>query len=309
MPLFLRALLLLCLGCLAAGKLCAADFQVVIVSSERSPAYQEAADALLGELERQGVPRKTTLQITPSELGTGGELTARLFVTLGADAAMAVVKADPRAPILCTLLPQESFERVRRDSGRRSNSVLSAVYINQPLNRQMDLVRLALPDAGRVGLILGDGSQGQIPAVESAAQSRGFKLVIAVVAPGEPVFKGLKKILEEADLLLAWPDQQIYNSNSIQNVLLASFRARVPLIGFSSAYVRAGALVAVYSTPAQIGIQAGATARGVLQGKTMPPPQYPVEFSVSVNEHVARSLGLTLDASALGERLRAMEQR
>lgn len=305
---FLRVLLLLCLGCCAAGKVCAADFSVVIVGSERSAPYQEAADALLSEFERFGVPRKNVLQLAPGELATARDLTARLFITLGADAAMAVARADLRSPVLCALLPLESFERVKRESGRKSTAPLSAVYINQPLTRQFDLVRLALPEAGRVGLILGEASQGQMQAAESAAQSRGFKLVTAVVAPGEPVFKDLKKILQEVDLLLALPDQQIYNSSSIQNILLTSFRARVPLLAFSPAYVRAGALLAVYSTPTQIGIQTAGMARAVLQGKALPLPQYPAEFSVSVNEHVARSLGVVVDATALGERLRALER-
>jgi ABC-type uncharacterized transport system substrate-binding protein len=124
----------------------------------------------------------------------------------------------------------------------------------------------------------------------------------------EPVFNGLKKILDESDLLLALADPQIYNSSSIQNILLASFRAQVPMLAFSPAYVRAGALMAVYSTPAQIGQQAGLIARGVLQGQPLGVPQYPLQFEVSVNEHVARSLGLKLDAGNLAERLRRQER-
>ena len=50
-------------------------------------------------------------------------------------------------------------------------------------------------------------------------------------------------------------------------------------------------------------------ARSVLQGRGLPAqPQYPQDFNVSVNEQVARSLGLKLDASALNERLRLMER-
>jgi ABC-type uncharacterized transport system substrate-binding protein len=64
----------------------------------------------------------------------------------------------------------------------------------------------------------------------------------------------------------------------------------------------------VYSTPAQIGLQAGLMARGVLQGRTLGPPQYPQDFSISVNEHVARSMGLSLDAQTLTERLRRLEK-
>jgi hypothetical protein len=41
----------------------------------------------------------------------------------------------------------------------------------------------------------------------------------------------------------------------------------------------------------------------------LPASQYPLDFSVSVNEYVARSLGLSLDARGLGERLHRMEKR
>jgi putative tryptophan/tyrosine transport system substrate-binding protein len=91
-------------------------------------------------------------------------------------------------------------------------------------------------------------------------------------------------------------------------VLLASFRARVPLLAFSPSYVRAGALLALYVTPEQVGQQVASVVRGVLQGKSLPSsPLYAQNFSVAVNEHVARSLGLDLDANELGNQLRKRE--
>jgi len=80
------------------------------------------------------------------------------------------------------------------------------------------------------------------------------------------------------------------------------------MVAFSPAYVRAGALLALYVTPTQIGRQAAAITRGVLQGKALSAtPLYSQEYSVAVNEHVARSLGLNLDADALRERLQSRE--
>ena len=301
-------LLSLYLTFFAATTACAAEWAVVIVSSERSAAYQEAAEALVAELAHAGLARKDVLQLTATELGASGSLSPRLFVTLGVDASSALVKTETRVPILSALLPRPSFERVLAESGRRPSAELTALYLNQPLTRQLDLVRLALPQARRVGVLWGDESQSQKAPLEALAQSRGLKLVSAHVKSPEPIFAELKKILDEADLLLAMADPQIYNSGSIQNILLSSFRARVPLLAFSPAYVRAGALLALYSTPAQIGQQAGVMARAALQGRPLGPPQHPQDFSVSVNEHVARSLGLNLDAQVLTERLRRMEK-
>lgn len=300
--------LLLLLTC-AAGVVRANEAAVLVVSSERSPAYLEAAEAVASELGRLTTEtRRQVLQFTVADLPSYRGAAPRLYVALGAEACGLLGRTPAPAPVLCALLPRASFERVLRESGRRAGASLSALYLNQPLGRQLDLMRLALPQARRVGVLWGADSQASEALLESAAQARGLKVVGVPVKPDEPVFNGLKKILDESDLLLALADPQIYNSGSIQNILLASFRAQVPMLAFSPAYVRAGALMAVYSTPAQIGQQAGLIARGVLQGQPLGVPQYPLQFEVSVNEHVARSLGLKLDAGNLAERLRRQER-
>jgi ABC-type uncharacterized transport system substrate-binding protein len=76
------------------------------------------------------------------------------------------------------------------------------------------------------------------------------------------------------------------------------------MVAFSPAYVRAGALLAVHVTPFQIGIQAAQMTRNLLDGKALPASGvYSSDFQISVNEHVARSLGLSLDGQDLRQRL------
>ena len=296
---FLLLLLLFSL----AGSARANEPAVLFVSSERSTAYQEAAEAAATELSRREL-----LQLTVAELPAYRGPAPRLYVALGTEACAQLARLPAPSPVLCTLLPRASFERVLRETGRRAGATFSALYLNQPVGRQLDLIRLALPQARRVGVLWGADSAANELGFEAAAQGRGLRVVGVSVRPEEPVFTGLKKILDDADVLLALADPQIYNSNSIQNILLASFRAQVPMLAFSPAYVRAGALMAVHSTPAQIGQQAGVLARGVLTGQPLGPPQFPLQFDVSVNEHVARSLGLRLDAANLAERLRKLER-
>jgi putative ABC transport system substrate-binding protein len=288
---------------LAALALGARAGEVLVLSSESSPAYQEAAEAVVAELGRREV-----LQLSLTELPVYRGPSPRLYVALGTEACGQLAGKSLSAPVLCTLLPRASFERVLREAGRRAGASFSALYLNQPPGRQLDLIRLALPQARRVGVLWGPDSVVNEAALEAAAQARGLRVVGVPVRPDEPVFAGLKKILDESDVLLALADPQIYNSNSIQNILLTSFRAQVPMLAFSPAYVRAGALMAVHSTPRQIGQQAGVLARGVLQGQPLGQPQFPLQFDVSVNEHVARSLGLRLDAANLTERLRRLER-
>lgn len=301
----LPLLLLLATGLVLASR--AVPAAVLVVSSERSVAFQQAAEALGTELKREGGAARAVVQLASEELDAYQGPTPRLYVALGTEACMRLARVERKAPVLCTLLPRASFERVLSESGRRSGAQFSALFLNQPITRQLDLVKLALPNAHRVGVLLGAESQQQESALRTAAWARNLKLVSVMIQPDESLFSGLKKVVDESDLLLALADPQIYNSATIQNILLTSFRSQVPMMAFSPAYVRAGALLAVYSTPEQIGYQAGAMARSVLNGQALGAPQFPQLFEIGVNEHVARSLGLKLDARELSDRLRRQE--
>ncbi len=291
--------------CSAYGQ---AALSVVVVTSEGGASMAHAAAALISELERGGLPRHHILQLTAAELAGAGPLAPKLFVALGSEAANALAAVELRVPVLCALLPRLSFERILRAHGRKPSAQFSALYLDQPLSRQLELIRLALPDARRIGVLWGPESYQEAGALRSAALAREFKLVeVSVVAEGT-IFKGLKSVLEDSDVLLALADPQVYNSSSIQNTLLTSFRARVPLVAFSPAYVRAGALLALHVTPEQVGRQAAAMVGSVLQGKALSAlPVYSQEFTVGVNAHVARALGLKLEGQDLGERLRLRE--
>ena len=115
----------------------------------------------------------------------------------------------------------------------------------------------------------------------------------------EGIYPALKQVIDESEVILALPDPLIYNSANLQNILLTMYRARTPLIAFSPAYVKAGAVLAVYSTPAQVARRAAEMLRQWQSGRGLPLPQKPREFEVAVNERVAASLGLWIDAPNL----------
>lgn len=281
---------------------------MVIVSSERSEAYSETAQALLRELERQGVAPGEVLQIDSADWPFRAPPKARLYISLGAQAGAVLARSALSAPVLCTLLPRSSYEAVLHASGRKTSVQFSALLLDQPVERQLELVRLALPAVRRVGVLRSQQATTEIQKLRVALQARDLQINELVVDSADALFPALRNVLGSADVLLAVPDSAIYNRNTLQNILLASFRAQVPLVAISPAYVRAGALLAVYVTPSQIGHQAAALAKAVLQGKNLPPvPVYSTEFEVAVNEHVARSFGLRLEPKGLRQGLRRRE--
>ena len=65
----------------------------------------------------------------------------------------------------------------------------------------------------------------------------------------------------------------------------------------------------MHSTAAQAGVQLGAMASRFLQTNSLPGNQYPLDFSISGNDYVAHSLGISLDLQALSEHLRKLEKQ
>ncbi len=209
-------------------------------------------------------------------------------------------------PLLSILVPRLAFERVAEPARLRSGS-LSAVFIDQPPARQIELIRLALPTVRRVGILVGGESKGQAAALELAARDRALQLVTVPVGQSG-LFSSLQSLLADADVLLALPDPTVFNSQTAASLLTTAYRRQVPLIGFSPAWVKAGALLGLYSTPAQVGARGAELLRQALPGRNLPPPQWPREFVVAANPDVARSLGLVLDEARLAEQLRQRER-
>lgn len=285
--------------------------QVCVVSSDKTPAFLEAFDSLSQELSRSSGARPEVALLTVSEFleGFGGVQDARLLVTLGTDALRQVAARNTRAPVLAGLIPRLSVERVLAETGRRSSTSVAALYLDQPFGRQLDLLRLALPRLKRVGVVWGAESVSQQAQLGSALQARGLEVGDATVGEGQNLISALQMALHEADVLLAVADASVYNANTVSNILLTSYRAKVPVLAFSPAYVKAGALLSVHSSAAQAGAQLAAMAAHYLQTNTLPANQYPTDFTVTTNDYVARSLGLTLDARALGDKLHRQEKK
>ncbi|MCX7175164.1 MAG: hypothetical protein NT159_14830 [Proteobacteria bacterium] len=290
---------------LACAPVRAAQPSIVVVTSERSASYDEVISALGDKLAQGGYSAADLAILTPDELRKQAGLLPRLWIALGTAAAQILLNSESKAPQLHLLQTRHSFLQI--STRHRQYSPVSAIFLDQPITRQLHLLRLAFPERKRIGLLLGPVSQMQEPAFRNAATDLGLSLDSSLVERGESLYPSLQRLLDGSDVLLAVADPAVYNANTLQNILLSTFRMRVPVVAFSPAYVKAGALLALYSTPAQIGNQAGKVALTVLQGSPLPAPQYPADFMVSVNAHVTRALGLSLNEVELTARLRRID--
>ncbi len=272
--------------------------EILAVIAQKSPAHEEALAALRASLTDIPGSGRTLHVMTAAEFSdSGARATHRklpgLVVTLGTAAAAAVLAQRLPIPTYCTFLPQATYtELVNRAGGTRAH--LSALYLDQPLARQLRLIRLALPGRTRVGVVLGPDSRKTERELHRAAAAAGIVPRMEQISDEKQLVGALHRVLDDTDVLLAVPDALVFNRHTVQNVLLTTYRLGKPVAGFSRAYVTAGALFAVYSTPSQIGRQIGEELLAMQNkaGRPVPPTGYPRYFSVEVNERVAHSLGI-----------------
>lgn len=301
------AWLFLSLSCLSLASLAAQATSILVVLSESTPIYLEFANTLRKEMASEPVSIDLVAADAESALPARSSDLA-LIVTVGSRAAEFVVARDSRSLLLLTLLPRSAVERIaglRRDERR-----ISAIYIDQPPARYIELLRAALPDYERVGLLAGQDSRETATRLAAVARDRRLRPLVEQVGSEPDIYPALQRMFAEPGILLATADTTVFNSQTIPSILLSAYRRRVPVVGFSQAYVRAGAVVALYSTPAQIALQTTEAVRAVLNGQGLPSAQYPRYFQVGVNARVAKSLDLRIDSEAvIRERLERMERQ
>jgi ABC-type uncharacterized transport system substrate-binding protein len=305
-----RARALLCAVVLALAAPMAAA-QVLVVLSDEADVYREIANDLKRSLAplREG---RLTLDVVSAASAANVRAGHRyeLIVTVGVPAAQAVVgttSPGDAPPVLCLLVSRHAFEALQSRGGTADTQRISAVYVEQPIARQLDLIQLALPGTTRIGTLFGPTSAALAHDLQERARERGFTVNRIDVADAGDVYNALQKVLPGSDVLLALPDPVAVNASTAYGVLVTSYRSQVPVVGFSRALSDAGALLAVYSTAQQQGRQGAEIAARVLTGDAaLPPPQYPRYFTVAVNFFAARALGLAMEnESTLAEQLAA----
>lgn len=270
----------------------AENLKILVVLSENSPPYQSFANTLIKGLP----PLMQTTVMDHSESLSSDISQPDLIVTVGMK-AMKLVTAKTSAAVLAVMIPKLGYEeQLAKSSTKKITQSISAIYFDQPWSRQMNFLRAAFPDRRRIGLLHSQDAHIDVARLRQEVTQWGGSLVAQPVFSSDELSYKLESVLSSSDILLAIPDSMIYNSSSIRNVLLTSYRHSVPLIGFSQAYVNAGALCAIFSTPEQLAEQAMAAVILFAQTRQLPEPQYSAAFSIAVNQQVARSLGIALQS-------------
>lgn len=268
--------------------------EVHLILSDAGAAYQEAADEFRASYGQRAVKSWLLSDLNDDQI-QGFCREANLIVPIGTKAMRALAERySGPASVLALMVPRITLERQNWPASLAKRK-LSAVYIDQPVGRSLDLATQLSPGSGKIGVLVSRENAALLKQIEQEATRRGQHIESSLVDNAEEVGPALRRLLPEIGLLLLLPDATTLNASNMQHILLGAYRQRIPVVGFSAGQLRAGAAVVLYTSPAQIGRQGGQMAqRWANDAAELPMAQSGVEFSIMVNRQVVRSLDLSL---------------
>ena len=296
--------------CLCAALLCSvlasSHAAEILIIQSRPGEVQDAFVAAFGAGLKPGKSHRLRIASLsgPDPVAVAG---ADLVVAVGAAAARAAATGND-APVLAALISQQEATTLRTQAGNRR---LGAIVLDQPMLRTLRLTRLVAPGARRATALFGSENTAAESQFRLNAKRVGLIPETTRIDDEGQLGPALDRLLESNQVLVAVPDGQIFNRNTAMSILLTSYRYRTPVIGFSEAYVRAGAIAAVFSAPDDIGRQAAEWVNEMSDfAQLADQTREPRYFRIAVNDRVSQALGLeTQDAEAIAQAIRSEERR
>ncbi|OOG14116.1 ABC transporter substrate-binding protein [Pseudomonas sp. C9] len=278
-----RLLVGLCLavGCLL-GAVPAQAADILLTGAEDSPGVQSFVHAL-SEMRPADSVRFQPLASLPMP----GKLPAGTRLILLDLPSLDWRQQEAQGP--ATLVLRISRLQARQRFGSNVPPYLSLLWSDPPLDRQLRLTRLILPQARRIGVLYDSHSEFLLNELREAALGLGLEVVTERwdnINDSRP----LQALLKNCDVLLGLDDPDLYNPKTAKNLLLSSYSRQLALVGPNAAFVKAGSLASTYSDQSD-------WLQVLDEVLDLPPPSwpralYPQHFKVLSNPQVARSLGI-----------------
>lgn len=226
---------------------------------------------------------------------------ADIVVTVGASATEKLMARKPNVKIIAVLITDSAFASLaNKYFGSKQaalNAGVSVVCLDQPVQRSVELAKLIIPSAEKAGLMLGPVSYDHIETFSRQIKMAGMTPNIVKFSDQKNPILTIEPVLSQSDIFIPVPDTRLINIATAKWILQLSYRHRVPVIAYSKAYLKGGALAAIYSSPANVGRQAAELLLHNLQTPSLEGGAHmPAYFSIAFNDSVAAFFNLSLES-------------
>mgnify|MGYP000556521851 CR=1 FL=1 len=160
--------------------------------------------------------------------------------------------------------------------------------------QQVRVFKKLLPEYHRYGLLYSPAREAEVTALKKLLDRYQLKLIAQRVDNPQGIIEGIKNLFANVDLIWGLPDPAIVVPQTAKALLLASYKEKIPLIGPSVGWVKAGALLGSDWSYSDIADQCVIFTEALLQGKkaTELKPVSLKAYQFSVNSKTMRWLKL-----------------
>jgi putative ABC transport system substrate-binding protein len=219
-----------------------------------------------------------------------------MILTIGSSATETIAQRVKDIPVVFSLVLPSSGGGVLEEI-RNSHDNITGSSMEIPIRTQFAKIRQVLPTARRMGVLYDPEVTGTV--VDNAsrvAAGMGLELVMLPVGSEKDLLAVTSDLSSRMDVLWSVADSTVFSPSGLRQVLLATLRGRVPFVGLSPSFVKAGALLALSVDYQDVGRQSGEQALRILAGEE--PSQIPVttprSLSLSLNLNTAKQIQVTI---------------
>ncbi len=171
-------------------------------------------------------------------------------------------------------------------------------------HRFFQMLRKIMPNAKKIGVLYDPKeTEGIVKKAAAQAKELNLELIAFPVNSESEAHHAMKSIASQIDVLWMIPDPTVYTLKSTEDILFFAVREKLPVIGFTSKYTKAGALFSLSCDYEDMGEQTGEIALKLLNGKN--PHDIPIApcraAFLSVNLIVAERVGIPIPETILQE--------
>ncbi|MFW6134628.1 MAG: ABC transporter substrate-binding protein [Elusimicrobiota bacterium] len=296
----------LCLTCffIVANTLCFAQKPIIVVvkSADISP-YNSALEGFK-KIIKNRKPKLINFNVKNKDLIKQiNENNPEMVLTIGTAATRVIKQNVKDIPVVfCMVLSPVENDFIR--STLSSGNNLTGVQLDIPVESKFKTLKTILPEIKDIGLIYTvKENRNLVSKGEYAAKKLGLNLRKLSIENVKQFPKAFEELIKSIDAFWMIANTSVYTSETVQEILLRAIRNKVPVIGLSPPYVKAGALFSLSCDYEDIGKQAGEIGMKVLSGNAPGniPISSPRKEIISLNLIVAERIGIEIPEKVINK--------
>ena len=274
----------------------------VLLSRDLEP-HRQALQGFTKKLLEMGIELSIDEYVLDGDKEMEEKIAQRAFqkkpdfiLALGSRAAAIGKKLSPGIPVVFANVLNPRASGLIKDFSSPPDLISGASLDIYP-REKLKVLKSLLPDAKRIGILYHSPSlEPLIHEIQAEAEDNGFSVQAIKLKDLGQMPEALEDLISKIDVFWMVADTDIFNPQSTRYILLQTLRSRIPFIGLSPSYVKAGALFCLYWDSVDIGEQAAALVPKIA-GDHLPAPvpvTRPRRTTLHINKHVASNLKIRI---------------